>query len=219
MTTHEYRKQEADSKATPAFYFSYVLELDDGTFYVGSTNSPMARWTEHAAGVGAKATAGKAFKVRMAMPFQSRREAEYNEERLQQALKQAGPQALNALIGVFDQVINVVRSQKTFSELQREENDYFHEMTNRFHFADETTHVMLDPDNQGKRPMPSTACGWWEGITYSTSDWGDLVKSALDEDINGKVRVRKICRRCFALAPAEEVARQKNELLAKLQTI
>ena len=82
---HEARKQTADRVAQPAHFFSYVLRFeDDGGFYVGSTNAPYTRWTEHAIGIGAKATADRRFTVCMAMPFLTRNEAEYNEKRLQQ---------------------------------------------------------------------------------------------------------------------------------------
>ena len=48
----------------------------------------------------------------MAMPFLSRREAEYNEKRVQTALRTAGPQALKPLIGVFEQINKVVSVEK-----------------------------------------------------------------------------------------------------------
>ena len=47
---HEERMARADVNGSSEFYFSYVLQFDDGTFYVGHTNAPAARWTEHAAG-------------------------------------------------------------------------------------------------------------------------------------------------------------------------
>ena len=195
MSSHEYRKQQADEKAAPACYFSYVLELDDGTFYVGSTNAPVARWVEHAAGIGAKATSGKSFKVRMALPFHTRREAEYNEQRLQKALQQAGPQALNALIGVFEQVISVVRPEKTFSQLRQEEAEYESEMQRVFH------HSTAAAFNIGRRP--GTACGYNGYQFYSTPDWGTLRKMARDEDYTGNIYGRKVCRRCLERAPSE----------------
>ena len=103
---HEERMARADVNGSSEFYFSYVLQFDDGTFYVGHTNAPAARWTEHAAGQSvATADKGK-FRVRMAMPFGTRKEAQYNEERMQAALK-SGADRLVALIQVFDQLINV----------------------------------------------------------------------------------------------------------------
>ena len=81
MTTIDQRKRIADEKLQPVAFFSYVIQFDnDGSFYVGSTNAPLARFSEHAIGVGAKATAGKGpFKVRLILPFLTRKEAEYNE--------------------------------------------------------------------------------------------------------------------------------------------
>ena len=116
---HEERMSRADAKAEPAFYFSYVLEYPDGTFYVGHTNAPLARWTEHAVGIGADATAGRGeFTVRVAMPFLSRKEAQYNEERLQDALRIG---RLKDLIAVYHQMLNVVRPEKTLRELEEEQ--------------------------------------------------------------------------------------------------
>lgn len=195
MTSHEYRKRQADEKAMPVFYFSYVLELDDGTFYVGSTNAPVARWVEHAAGIGAKATSGKSFKVRMALPFQSRREAEYNEERLQRALQQAGPQALTALIGVFEQVIKVIKPERTLSQLQREEAEYESEMQRVFH------HSTALAFNFGRRP--GTSCGYNGFQFFSTNNWETLKKMARDEDYTGNVYGREVCRRCLEHAPSD----------------
>ena len=74
--TNSDRMNRADEKANPEFFFSYVLQFDDGTFYVGHTNAPAARWSEHAAGLSV-ATAGKgSFRVRMALPFGTRKEAQ-----------------------------------------------------------------------------------------------------------------------------------------------
>ena len=120
MTTHEERKQRADEKSAASYWFSYVLELDDGSYYPGSTVAPFARWTEHAVDAGAKATIGHKFTVRAAWPFLTRREAEYNEKRLHEALNRS-PKDLEALLAVFDQVMNAVRPQKTLAELHRDE--------------------------------------------------------------------------------------------------
>ena len=120
MTTHEERKQRADESSAASYWFSYVLELDDGSYYPGSTVAPFARWTEHAVDAGAKATIGHKFTVRAAWPFLTRREAEYNEKRLHEALNRS-PKDLKALLAVFDQVMNAVRPQKTLAELHEEE--------------------------------------------------------------------------------------------------
>ena len=78
---HEERKAKADEKAAPEFCYSYVLRFeDDGSFYVGSTNNPAARFTEHAVGVGAVVTSGRRFTVCLVHQFGSRTEAEYEEE-------------------------------------------------------------------------------------------------------------------------------------------
>ena len=176
----------------PAYYFSYVLQFrDDGTFYVGSTNAPIARWTEHAAGIGARATSDRSFIIRMAMPFLTRREAEYNEKRMQEALARS-PRHMEALVEAFDQMSNVVRPPKTFSQLHDEEQRYIREMNNVFHHSTATISSRVG----------STACGW-SGPFYSTQDWDTLKKMARDEDLTGNVYGRKVCRRCIDHAPEE----------------
>ena len=191
---HEERKQQADQKAEPAFFFSYVLQLDDGSFYVGSTNAPMARWTEHAVGIGAKATAGHTFTVRMAMPFQTRTEAEYNEKRAQYALDR-GKVHLEGLLAVYEQMFNVIRPQKTFSELCEEERQYKQEMESVYHHS---TALMWNPGG-----FPQTACGYGGPRYYSTQNWRELKKLARDEDFTGRIYDLKVCRRCLEHAPED----------------
>ena len=206
-TQHEQRKQRADELAEPSYFFSYVLQLDDGSYYIGSTNAPYARWTEHAIGNGAKATAGHTFTIRMVAPFLSRREAEYNERRLQRALDK-NPASLEALLTVFDQMVSVVRPQKTFTELRLEEKKYESEMNRLLHYA---------PMGMGfvgtHRPL---ACGYdsWlrkpfvPGVTSveeprTTSDWDQLKKWARDEELTGDQKIHgwPVCRRCLEHAP------------------
>ena len=195
MTTqHEERKQRADEVAEPSYFFSYVLQLDDGSYYIGSTNAPDARWTEHAVGNGAKATAGHSFTIRMVAPFLSRREAEYNEGRLQRALEK-NPESLEALLTVFEQMINVVRPLKTLSQLREEEESYEREMRIVMHQSEA---LSWNPGG-----LPPTACGY-KGLKYfSTGDWSQLKKMAKDEDITGHIYGRKVCRRCLEHAPKE----------------
>ena len=192
MMTHNDRMAKADEKGCAEFFFSYVLEFDDGTFYVGHTNAPAARWSEHAAGLST-ATANKgAFRVRMAFPFGTRKEAQYNEERIQASLR-VGTDRVEGMIRVFDQLVNVIRPQKTFSELQREEAEYEAEMQRVFHHSE----ALLF--NLGRRP--ETACGYNGYKFYSTQDWATLIKKALDEDYTGNIYGRKVCRRCLEHAP------------------
>ena len=87
MMTHNDRLAKADEKGGAEFYFSYVLQFDDGTFYVGHTNAPAARRSEHAAGLSTATADRGTFRVRMALPFGTRKEAHYNEERIQASLR------------------------------------------------------------------------------------------------------------------------------------
>lgn len=204
---HEERKQKADEMANPSFYFSYVLELEDGALYVGSTNSPAARWTEHAVGIGAKATQGQSFKVRMVMPFVSRREAEYNEQRLQVALQTGGPQGLTALLSLYDQIINIVRPQKTLRELEVEQRDFDREIRRNFHFVTNLRSMHLTKKTacgaEGDVVGEMTSVG--QGQFTGTDDWGELLQRQREkeaiESVNGKFRDRRPCPACLAMAP------------------
>lgn len=72
-------------------YHVYILEFDEGGYYVGLTNSPSARIAEHSLGVGADETRGKSFRVRLMQKVGERSEAEYVEPRIRKALKRAKP--------------------------------------------------------------------------------------------------------------------------------
>ena len=190
----EERKYKADLALRPSSFYSYILQFDDdGSFYVGSTNSPLARFSEHAIGVGAKATSGRSFTIRLILPFLSRREAEYNEQRLQAALAK-GPVNIETMIKVFNRIINIVRPEKTFSQLRDEERKYRLEMESVFHHS---TNLV-----GGIVPPKPTACGW-KGEHYGTSDWAELKKMAGDEDFTGNVYGRRVCRACLEHAPVK----------------
>ena len=190
--THDERMAKADVNADPEFYFSYVLQFDDGTYYVGHTNAPAARWTEHAAGTsGATADRGS-FRVRMALPFGTRKEAQYNEDRIQVALR-TSPDRLDAMLRVFDQLISVVRPQKSFSDLKQEEDQYEAEMQRVFHHSKA---LLFNPGGR-----PGTACGYNGHKFYATDNWSTLQKMARDEDFTGNIYGRKVCRRCLEHAP------------------
>ena len=117
---HAERMAAADRNGQPKFYFVYVLEmLDNGEYYVGHTGHIEARLLEHAVGRGAEATAGREFKLRVCLPFQTRKEAQYSEARWQAALRHS-PANIAALVTTFDQVGKMVRPEKTLEELERE---------------------------------------------------------------------------------------------------
>lgn len=221
-TTMRERQLKADQTLQPVCFFSYVLQFDeDGSFYVGSSNAPIARFIEHAAGVGAKATAGKgSHKVRLIMPFLSRKEAEYNEKRMQYALDKR-PRNLEALLTVFNRLADVVRPQKRLSELEREEREYRLEMQPLLHLNDHRGFGRPDIDpvsgemigfyfgeeeSERLRIRPSPAVCGWDGYQYGTHNVATLKQMARDEDLTGKIYGRKVCRRCLAHAPEEREA-------------
>lgn len=190
---HEQRKQASDKSTLPEFFYTYIIQLDDGGFYVGSTANPAARWTEHAIN-GAEATKGKRFTVRLVQQFMTRREAEYNERRIREALNR-GVKNVEAMIDNFDRISKMLRPQKTFSQLQEEERAYTREMARVFHHS---TALSWNPGGR-----PPTTCGYGGPEYYSTQDWVLLKKMAHDEEVTGNVYGRKVCRRCLAVGPAD----------------
>ena len=194
---HEERKRRADEKSNPEFFYTYILRFEDnGTFYVGSTNNPAARWTEHAVGVGAVASSGRQFTVRLVHQFLTRKEAEYNEARIKGALSK-GPVNIEAMIDNFSRISSMIRPEKTFSQLREEEEAYTREMERVFHHS---TALIWNPGG-----LPPTTCGWKGPQYYSTQDWAALIQQAREEDavraVGGSPSGRKVCRRCLALAP------------------
>ena len=194
---HEGRKEKADEKAAPEFYYSYVLRFeDDDSFYVGSTNNPAARFTEHAIGVGAVATSGRRFSVRLVHQFSSRKQAEYNEDRIKAALAK-GPVNVEAMIDNFNRISMMIRPEKTFSQLREEEEAYEREMRKVFH------HSKALIWNLGGRPP--TTCGYDGMEYYSAASWDTLIQQAREEDalqaVGGKRQGTAVCRRCLALVP------------------
>ena len=211
---HQDRKLRSDDKSSPEFYYSYVLRFEDtGDFYVGSTNNPAARFTEHAVGVGAVATSGRGFTVCLVHQFGSRREAEYNEDRIKHALAK-GPVNVEAMIDNFNRISMMIRPEKTLSQLRDEEKAYESEMR---------SHVHLFLGNRFSNKPLWSACGWevpfhfadgpvisagsirYDGEGYYEMDV--FVQQAREEDalraVGGDPRGRKVCRRCLALSTAE----------------
>ncbi len=171
---------------------------------MGSTNNPAARWTEHAVGVGAVATSGRRFAVRLVHQFLSRKEAEYNEGRIKRALA-LGPANIEAMIDNFTRISSMIRPEKTFSQLREEEEAYISEMERVFHHSKALLY------NPGRRPP--TACGYDGHSFYSTNDWQTLIQYGREEDAlkavggSGSPHGRMVCRRCLALAPQPDAVR------------
>ena len=188
---HEERKAKADEKAAPDFYYTYVLRFEDtGDFYVGSTNNPAARFTEHAVGVGAVATSGRQFTVCLVHQFGSRREAEYNEERIQSALDK-GPVNVEAMIDNFKRISMMIRPEKTFNQLRREQERYDSEQNRYMHIS----------------KAQRTVCGWeipWNLSVHRPNplDIASFVQKAREEDalrgVGSEPPGMPVCRRCLA---------------------
>lgn len=198
---HEHRKRVSDQNAAPKFFYSYILQFDDdGTFYVGSTNNPAARFTEHAVGVGAVATTGRRFHVRLVHQFETRKEAEYNEKRIARALER-GPKNVEAMIDNIDRINQMIRPEKTLSQLVEEERQYEADMRRSFHH---TEALVGCPEF-----APPAACGW-TGETYGTGDWEAFAQEAIDQEVRLSAGLnvnhrwgRPLCRLCVAKIPPE----------------
>ena len=91
-----------------------------------------------------------------------------------------GPVNIKAMIDNFERITHMIRPDKTFSELRREEEVYVLDMERVFHH----TAAMVG------WPRPTT-CGW-AGKHYGASDWDAVRQSP------------RPCRRCLDRAPQTE---------------
>ena len=150
-----------------------------------------------------EARPGRRFTVCLVHQFGSRKEAEYNEERIKSALAK-GPVNVEAMIDNFNRISMMIRPEKTFSQLRKEEEAFISEMSRVFHFS---TALVWNPGG-----VPATACGFAGGPInggeigyYSTNSWESLIQQAREEDalaaVGGSPKDREVCRRCLALAP------------------
>ena len=108
----EERRALMEREGLNEFFYVYVLELDNEEYCVGHTDTPLARFTEHAAGTGAVATKGHSFQVKMVQPFGTLEAARYNEGRLQNALA-LSPANIAAMVGDFERFTRDLRPEKT----------------------------------------------------------------------------------------------------------
>ncbi len=176
---HAERMAAADRNGQPKFYFVYVLEmLDNGEYYVGHTGHIEARLLEHAAGRGAEATAGREFKIRVCLPFQTRKEAQYSEARWQAALRHS-PANIAALVTTFDQIGKMVRPEKTLEELERESRARHLAAKKEFHLFTSWIAAAC------KRP-------WAQYGTYSMKEFLEYQR--------GSIAPRKPCQACLDAA-------------------
>lgn len=201
--THSERKRQADRSLQTRFYYTYILEFDECDYYVGSTNEPLSRFTEHAIN-GSEATVGRRFTVRLVNQFETRKEAEYNEKRIQAALER-GPGNVAAMIDNFNRIADMIRPQKTLKDLQREDREYEREMRMSFHQSKALIGF----------PAPA-ACGWTGGSTgelYATPDWEEYAKEFVLHEEGKRVGlpvrqrwIRKLCQYCVAEIPEDILA-------------
>ena len=87
--------EAGDAEATS--FFTYVLKLDGGQFYVGQTRDLRARLMEHRHGTGASVPRGKNPKLQWFATMSTRRQAMAKEKQLKELLKR-NPRALRKLI-------------------------------------------------------------------------------------------------------------------------
>ena len=196
--TNEEREQVSDDNISPALWVTYILQLDDGTYYVGQTNHLATRFIEHSLDTGAEATKGQRGKVVFFTHTHDRASAKAVETRLQRTLERS-PLAIEAIVREFESMIRLVRPEKTLAELRKEEQEYESEMRTVFHHSNALTW------NPGGRP-PTT--GGYDGFEYySTQDWSVLKQMEREriaiESVGGRRHGRRVCNKCLALAPQD----------------
>ena len=170
------REQTSDKHAEPLVWYVYILELQDGDFYIGQTNDMKTRLAEHSMGAGADATSGNAPKLVWVNMASSRDAARRMESRLQRA-KNRNPAEVRKVVADFQGLVRLYKPDKTLKELEQEERDYEFAMVGSYHYFD--GHMMPPP---GVPRLAVTACGWnlttrggWgDGKAMVTQDWQEL---------------------------------------------
>ena len=104
------RRALMDREGLYEFFYVYVLELDNGEFCVGHTDTPLAKFTE-TEGVDPK---GHDFRVKMVQPFNTLESTRYNEGRLQTALA-LSPANIAAMVHDFERFNREMRADRNDS--------------------------------------------------------------------------------------------------------
>ena len=196
--TNTVREQASDSASQPTLWYVYILQLDDGDFYIGQTNDLETRFMEHSLDAGAEATKGKDCKLVWFSHTHSRESACAMEKRLQRTLDRS-PLEIETIVGHFNRLLNLIRPQKTLREIGEEQRQNDFRAVSRFH------HV---PVAFGVR---KPTCGYpldafyEQGGLYGTSDWAQLSQMERErkalEGVGGKLAGRQACQDCLRLAP------------------
>ena len=203
MTTVQQREQASDARWEPSLYYVYILRMDGGEFYVGQTNDLASRLAEHSIDAGAAATRGKRPELVWFSHTHDRDSAKQMEQRLQSALARS-PLEIEQIVARFQDLLDLVRPQKTLRELEQEQREFDSEMAHSFH------HVPLVIGRV------KASCGWkgrdvdgW--AVYGTNKWSELRAIQEEKEKVESVGVayrptggRPPCRHCLALAPEGE---------------
>ena len=167
--SNEQREKASDQAAKPLVHYVYILELDNDELYVGQTNNLEARISEHALGVGAEKTKGRASKLIWFTQLHNREAAKYLEGRLRRMIDKS-PLDVQSMVAQFNKLVRMISPQKTHADLELEERQYVAEMGRVFH---QVSVSLLSPRR--------AACGWdggQYGRLYGSADWEDVAKNA-----------------------------------------
>ena len=202
---NEQREKWSDHKSSPLVWYVYILEFDDGSYYIGQTNDLTVRLAEHALGNGAEATKEKAHKLVWFNQCADRDSAKHMETRL----KKANAKRISGMISNFDQLVRLVKPDKTLDELERERRDYISKMGGLYHHN----------NRNFLYPYVPAACGWDGGPKnklFGTPDWQELVEIAETYDavekVAGEDAARRAvrgfppCGKCLALRPLDDAS-------------
>ena len=212
MTTNETRENKSDNKGATLVWYVYIIELEDGGYYVGQTNDLPTRCAEHALGGGAKATATQKGKLVWFSHTHAREAAKAMEARLQ-AANERSPHEIQVLAGRFQDLVRLVCPEKTLRELTEEQAERDRVASSRYHML-----IRKEGDI-----FVSAVCGYrgsgrvWEmdarfGIispSAEANDVGSMNASVLLqrererqalEAVGGKYSGRTVCAPCYKIA-------------------
>ena len=202
---NRYREASSDKRQGTSIWYVYILDIGDGEYqvgqfenvYVGQTNNLPVRLLEHKMGVGAQATRGKSPQLVWFTQVINRNAARAVESRIRGIIEESPLQA-QEMISVFNQLVSLVKPDKTLQELQQEEQEYQARMSASFHWVRLT--IM---------GTTKAECGWSGSGAYpmyGTSDKASLLK---DMDAYQKIcaavgesywKDRVPCEDCYEMA-------------------
>ena len=214
MTTNQTRERMSDTKGAPLVWYVYIMELEDGGYYIGQTNDLHTRYAEHTLGGGAKVTASQKGKLVWFSHTHDREAAKAMEARLQASYERS-PNDIQVLAGRFQDLVRLVCPEKTFRELKEEQAERDRVAAGRYHllirkpgdifmsaacgYQGSGYGSVWEMDARGMSPNPSFEANDVGSMNTSVLLQRERERQAL-EGVGGHYSRRTVCDPCYKIA-------------------